>query len=65
LVVCTSTITPECRKLDQTDLAALPLATAVSVRAFSGEVDTGSPLENAIKQREIERSPIPLKRDSI
>jgi hypothetical protein len=28
-------------------------------------VDTGSPLENAIKQREIERSLIPSKRDSL
>jgi hypothetical protein len=28
-------------------------------------VDTGSPSENAIKKREIERSPIPSKRDSL
>jgi hypothetical protein len=34
-------------------------------RAFSGEVDTGSPSENAITQREIERIPIPSERDSL
>jgi hypothetical protein len=35
----------------------------IGAGAFSGEVDTGSPSENAIKQREIERSLIPSKRD--
>jgi len=32
-------------------------------RAFSGEVDAGSPPENAIIQREIERIPILLERN--
>jgi hypothetical protein len=33
------------------------------LRAFSGEVDAGSPPENAITQREIERIPILLERN--
>jgi hypothetical protein len=35
------------------------------IRAFSGEVDSGSPSEDEIKQREIERNLIPSKRDSL
>jgi hypothetical protein len=34
-------------------------------RAFAGEVETGSPSENAITQRKREQSPIPSKRDSL
>jgi hypothetical protein len=37
----------------------------ISARAFSGEVEAGSPPENAITQREIERIPIPPERNSL
>jgi hypothetical protein len=37
----------------------------LDLRAFSGEVDTGSPLENAITQRETQRIPIPLEWNSL
>jgi hypothetical protein len=41
-----------------------PVVTVI-LRAFSGEVDTGSPSENAIMQRGIERIPISLKGNSL
>jgi hypothetical protein len=35
----------------------------IQARAFSGEVDAGSPPENAVTQREIEQIPILLERN--
>jgi hypothetical protein len=47
----------------KTYTSSTPEGCLAALRAFSGEVDAGSPPENAITQREIERIPILLERN--